>query len=157
MAKRYVNQMIGRSAGVGGLDGFMMWLLFVAMISGGVAHAVTKNFLLAGIVATGSGFLFYLVTNGKPGEFINSWFRRPNWVRSERRYINEWSYSYRPRRKRVGVGVSWPKMTLSTILFFGIFYANRSTFIYAWLVYPLLMINWRNAWKWGRNQLRMMF
>lgn len=101
MARRRVNRMIGYSAGYFGLDPMTAAMVCSAILSGGAVFYVTGQFLPAAVVGTAIAIAFQLVTNGKPGEFLNGFYKRPHWVRAERPYVNEWSIDYVPKKQRV--------------------------------------------------------
>lgn len=101
MAKRKVNRLLGQSAGYGGLDNYTTTLMCVALPVGMIVFLTTKNFIPAIVSSSAVGMLFQLVTNGKPGVFYNSMFKRPHWVRAQRKYINTWSHEYAPSRKGI--------------------------------------------------------
>lgn len=125
MAKRKVNRLLGQSAGYMGLDNYTTTLMCVALPVGGITFLMTQNLVPAIIAATAVGMIFQLVTNGKPGVFYNSMFKRPHWVRAQRRYINTWSHEFRPEHKGISYnpkafwicGISYMVITTITKVF----------------------------------------
>lgn len=132
MAKRKVNKLLGQSAGYLGLDSYTTILMCVSVFAGGLTFIFTTNFLPAIIVATAVGLVFQLATNGKPGVALNSMFKRPHWVRAERKYINTWSHEYEPEDK----GISYDPKIFWTA---GIVYMAVTSFWKPFIVPGLLL------------------
>lgn len=109
MARRRVNRVMGQDAGFFGFS-YLTSIMIAAVIGcTAIIFWLTGNFMAGMITGLIMGALIQLVTNGKPGRFYNSFYKRPNWVRQECQYINEWSPCHQPRTDHlipdIGAGI----------------------------------------------------
>lgn len=145
MAKRRVNSLLGKSAGYMGLDHYTTVMVCVALPACFIAFLITQNFVPALITGVSVAAAFQLVTNGKPGTFYNSLFKRPHWVRAERTYINEWSPDYTPETSSI-------RYDSRTFFICGVIYVAVSAFfkpftVAGLLVFVLPVVPWQRLLK----------
>lgn len=142
MAKRKVNKILGQSAGYLGLGNYTTTLACLAGPSGLLTFSITKDFFLAIIVTTAVGLTFQLVTNGKPGVFFNSLFKRPHWVRAQRRYINTWSHDYAPTQAPI-LSYSPKAFWLCGLTYMGLTAFAREAIVPGLLLFIVPLVPWR--------------